>query len=109
MDANFPSLGSCCICGGTEKVRTILNLHKKSPTPGRGWGCVGCGLAPDGAMAVVCDDCFERYGQGMPKALKFACVGYPGEDGRIPIGELQGEHEHNLAFHPELENAGFAE
>jgi hypothetical protein len=121
MDANpkddsaefeSPILGSCCVCGRCSpevNVWTILSLHKKSPTPGRGWGCVQCGLAADGATAVVCDVCFDRLGQSVVGALRFACKGYPGSDGRVPIEELQGEHEHDLVFHPELENAGFTE
>lgn len=41
----------------------LLSLQKKSPTPGRGWGCVVCGLPADGAMAAVCNACFELHGK----------------------------------------------
>lgn len=58
-DSENPSLGPCCVCGGTEKVRTILALHKKCPTGRGGWGCLVCGLPSDGAVAVVCDACCE--------------------------------------------------
>lgn len=106
MDAN-PELGTCCVCERTERVRTILQLHKISPTPGKGWGCFQCGIPMDGAIAVVCDRCFDAHGQKIGDALKFACKGYPAIDGRVPIGELQGEHEHLLSLHPELEDVGF--
>lgn len=87
-------LGPCCVCETTINVRNILMLSQKSPMPGKGWGCFQCGLPSDGASAVVCDDCLE-------KPLKFACRGYPGVDGRIPIEELTEKIEHDYAKHPE--------
>lgn len=90
-------LGTCCACGCRApewNVRNVIMLHRKSPTPGRGWGCAVCGLASDGAVAVVCDACLEET-----KPVVFACTGYPGEDGRTPIGELTGVHEHKMAAH----------
>jgi hypothetical protein len=88
------NLGTCCACGGTEAVRNIYTLQKKSPTPGKGWGCFQCDQPQDGAVAVVCDACHDS---GAP--LKFACKGYPGKDGRVPIAELQGIHEHDMSKH----------
>lgn len=93
-DAEEHKLGPCCVCETLIGVRNILMLGQKSPTPGHGWGCVQCGLPADGASAVVCDMCLE-------KPLKFACSGYPGIDGRIPIEELSGEMEHDYPKHPE--------
>lgn len=94
-------LGPCCICEGTKKVRNILHLHHKAPIAGRGWGCVVCHIPPDGAVAVICDHCLALY-HAHKAELKFACKGYPAIDGRVPIGDLQGEHEHDPKFHPEL-------
>jgi hypothetical protein len=89
-------LGPCCACGGTGlHVRNVLRLHPKAPTPGRGWGCLQCGLPADGAIAVVCDDCLEAKAK-----LQAACRGYPGVDGRVPIAALTGEQRHYLAKHP---------
>lgn len=88
------NLGPCCVCETTKGVRNIINLDQKSPTPGRGWGCFACGLPADGANAVVCDACLE-------KPLRFACSGYPAEDGRVPIEQLAGRHEHDYMKHPE--------
>jgi hypothetical protein len=85
-------LGPCCVCETTTDVHNVLMLRAKAPIAGHGWGCVVCDLPSDGAVAVVCDACV-----GQP--LKFACRGYPASDGRIPIGELTGTHEHDLARH----------
>jgi hypothetical protein len=91
-------LGPCCICRGTRKVRNVLQLHQKAPIAGRGWGCVVCHLPADGAVAVLCDKCFEDF-RAKRTSLKEACRGYPAEDGRIPIGELTGSHEHDMSYH----------
>lgn len=107
MSGSTPSLGPCCICGGTRRVRNVIELDKKSPTAGRGWGCLVCGLPLDGAVAVVCDYCFEEHTKkstvphSLVFALKFACKGYPATDGRVSFKELVGSHEHNLQFHTE--------
>ena len=48
--APFDNLGSCCVCGVEgSRVRNIMMLHKRSLEPGKGWGCVQCGLPMDGA------------------------------------------------------------
>lgn len=92
------SLGRCCICETTEGVRNLIMLNRKCPIPGHGWGCVVCNLPPDGAMAVLCDTCLDIYEKD-ESALKFACKGYPAKDGRVPISELQGNHEHDHSKH----------
>lgn len=94
-------LGPCCICGNEKDVVVIVPLNKKSPIPGRGWGCFQCNQAPDGAVAVVCRTCEKKLASGEAE-LKYACRGYPGVDGRVPISELKGIHEHNIRLHPEL-------
>lgn len=95
--------GPCCICESTGDVRNVLMLHQKSPTPGRGWGCVVCDLSSDGAIAVVCDACVascEGTGLTVGSMLRFACRGYPGMDGRVPIAALTGLHDHDASRHP---------
>jgi len=94
------SLGPCCLCETTTAVHRIILLDVKCQVPGHGWGCFVRGLPPDGASAVLCDHCVERWQQGT--ALRFACRGYPGQDGRVPIIELTEPHEHDLKGHPEL-------
>jgi hypothetical protein len=70
---------------------------------------LACGLPADGAQAVVCDGCLGPLDPrtAMPVTdvtprLLDACRGYPAADGRLPIGELVGEHDHDPAGHPEL-------
>jgi len=90
------NLGSCCACGGFEKVRNIIMLSKRGPVKGRGWGCLQCGLPQDGAIAVMCDACHESRSE-----VKFACSGYPGEGVRVPIDMLDpAPFEHDMALHP---------
>lgn len=91
-------LGPCCICEKEENVRNVIMLNKKCSIPGHGWGCVKCNLASDGAVAVLCDTCLEIFRLD-PLTLKLACTGYPAVDGRTPVEELKGNHEHNMEFH----------
>lgn len=99
MRTTKPSdLGPCCICEGTRGVRNVIMLHQKAPLAGRGWGCVVCGLPAGGAVAVLCDECLEKF-QAKRAALKFACRGYPGQDGRVPFASLTGQHEHDHRIH----------
>jgi len=91
------NLGPCCACQKENStVRNIICLDRKAPIPGKGWGCFVCGLPSDGAVAVLCDHCFEARAE-----IRFVCHGYPYE-GRMPIQDLPFEpFEHDLAYHPE--------
>jgi hypothetical protein len=63
------------------------------------WGCFSCRLPNDGALAVLCDACLERW-KDDESILKTACRGYPATDGRIAIAELPpGDFRHNDAAH----------
>ena len=94
----LPDFGPCCHCGRTDGVRNIVMLSRRGPTPGRGWGCVVCGLPCDGAIAVMCDDCIDVEPM-------FVCSGYPVTGGRVPIDELSPERfDHDPAKHPESYN-----
>lgn len=57
--AEKPNFGPCCCCGTMENVRTVVLLPFKCREPGTGWGCLICALEPDGAFAVLCDDCWD--------------------------------------------------
>ena len=107
-DGQVTPLGPCCICetevvmehnGPDAPLPAIVYLRKKAPIAGRGWGCLRCGLPKDGAIAVLCGPCADEYYAGRAE-LRFACRGYPC-DGRVPIGDLSGSHEHDLQYHPE--------
>ncbi len=103
------NLGACCICElENESVRNILMLDKKAVVAGHGWGCFVCSLASDGAVAVVCDDCFDKMNSG-EVGLKFASRGYPSIDGRVPIEELTDDFGHDMSKHPSETLAEFDE
>ena len=90
-------LGPCCACGAEGRtVRNIIMLQYKAPEAGTGWGCATCGLAPDGALAVICDACFQAEAE-----IQFAILGYATNKERIPIDLLKGDHAHDLKYHPE--------
>ena len=94
FDDDHPRLGPCCICDSVDNVTAIVMLDVKGEVPGHGWGCVVCGLASDGASAVLCAHCVDDWQAGR-KPLRFACRGYPATDGRVAIGELTVPHEHD--------------
>jgi len=96
------NLGPCCICRQSgPSVRNIIALDRRGPTPGKGWGCLVCGLPMDGATAVLCDACLDRYRAGLVEILD-ACTGYPADDGRTPVADLPaGEFHHDMRAHPE--------
>jgi len=86
------TLGPCCNCGSQEHVHNIVMLPRLAPVPGKGWGCAVCGLAMDGAVAVLCDRCVGDE----PSAV---CVGYPSAGQRMPIAELpETVFDHNHAI-----------
>lgn len=91
-------LGRCCGCGRHDEVQTIGFLNRKCPLPGKGWGCLQCGLPRDGAQFVLCDGCASRAeAEGLMSVLKMACRGNPATDGRLPYRELIGSHEHDMS------------
>ena len=94
------NLGKCCYCEQTgESVRNVITLDKKLPVKSTGgWGCFVCGLPPEGAVAVVCDDCLDKFVENQI-ALKYACVGDPGENQRIAVEELTETFEHDPSKH----------
>lgn len=90
-------LGPCCACGRDwpeVPVLTVRLLNKKAPVRGRGWGCMHCGLPPDGALVVLCDPCIAVGAEP-----RWACAGDPVTDGRVPITDLTEPHEHDPSSH----------
>jgi hypothetical protein len=99
-DDDMPDLGPCCCCGKAgrpgNRVRNLVMLGRRAPVPGTGWGCLQCGLPPDGAVYVACDACIRAEAE--PVA---ACAGFPKEAARVPIGSLPpGTFEHDMSKHP---------
>ena len=104
--ADAVDLGTCCICRTATGVRNVFLLAYKADIPGHGWGCLICGLAPDGTVAVLCDDCTVLY-RGRKAQLEYVCRGYPPTEGLLPFAQISPErHEHDLAKHsqPDCEN-----
>ncbi len=92
-------VGPCCMCETEAGVRNLVMLDRRCVIAGHGWGCFVCGLPSDGATAVLCDGCLERY-RADASLLRFACAGYPATDGRVPIEQLPpGEFRHGDAIH----------
>ncbi len=79
----------CCACGVVGSHRNILQLGVHAPLPGRGWGCVVCGLPNDGAVAVVCDACVEQQ-----RTPTHACASYPAAPERVLIESLTEPFDH---------------
>ena len=98
LDRPWGSLGPCCGCErDTGGQYNIVMLFFRNKVPGHGWGCFVCNLPPDGASAVLCDDCTERMERG-EDVIRFACRGYPGSDGRAPVGKFTEPFDHDMTF-----------
>lgn len=105
VDDETLDFGPCCACEKTgPDVRNTLMLHRLCPTPGKGWGCVQCGLPMNYASAVLCDTCVDGPSDDAPMAeIKFVCTGYPASDGRTPIEQTpEVKVKHNPLYHPEM-------
>lgn len=88
-------LGACCACRKAgPTVRNIVCLPLRSPTPGKGWGCVVCHLLSNGAIAVLCDACMESGA-----TIRDVCHGYPKENLRTARTSLKEPFDHDMRFH----------
>lgn len=93
--------GACCHClRDCLEVSGLVNLvflKRRAPIAGTGWGCCKCGIPEDGAMAILCNECFEAG-----KAVLYACEGRVTENKRVPIESLpEIVFDHNVHHHPE--------
>lgn len=87
------------MCPAQDGVRNLIMLDRRCAIPGHGWGCLVCGLPMDGAYAVLCDPCLERYREN-DALLTTVCAGYPGSEGRVLVDALPpGVFEHDQAKH----------
>jgi len=88
-------LGPCCACGRhDDTVRNIALLDRRAPVPGTGWGCLSCGLPPNGALALLCDECLSQN-----RPLIFAVRGFLADRQRILLSELRDPYLHDEAKH----------
>jgi hypothetical protein len=89
--------GTCCACEKTgPDVRNFIDINKLAPIAGSGWGCFRCGLNADGAVAVLCDECFKN---NVPP--KFVCYDSPVTKQRMRVTLLHGVFRHDPTYHPE--------
>jgi len=96
-------LGPCCACQRAASTKVVM-LEILSPTPGHGWGCIDCGLPPNGAIAVVCDDCFRDQ-----RRLLYVCTGFPGTEGRTHWSAMKQEaflHDQSKHAPEDFEDGG---
>lgn len=79
--------GPCCACGKHDgTVQQVVSLNRLAPIAGTGWECTGCGLPPNGAMAVVCTECLAKR-----EPLKNVIYGPLGSHDRFLVGDLSEE------------------
>jgi hypothetical protein len=92
-----PDFGPCCCChNARRRARNVIMLPRRAPEPGKGWGCVQCGLEADGAVYVACDECLESE-----RAPTEVCSGWVTSLARVPIRDLSPEpFEHDMSRHP---------
>ncbi len=100
---NYFNVGPCCKCGKEGPgVRQIIALDFEAPQANTGWGCLGCGLPNNGAVAVVCDSCLDSCLKNADE-IKFVLDGWPAEKKRLPIDQFKKvPFEHDVKKHPEL-------
>lgn len=99
-------LGTCCACGreptGENPVRTIVVLDYKMPQGfGSGWGCFQCGLAAEGASAMICDDCAALIASDKAE-VRWIATGVTNKRGRLAVDAFPHlPHVHDMTRHPE--------
>jgi hypothetical protein len=79
--------GRCCACRRDVPLRNVMCMAFRGPASaaGKGWGCLVCGLAEDGAFAVICDRCLEAEAP-----ILDVCAGDPADPGRTEAAALRG-------------------
>lgn len=97
--------GTCCVCEVELHECVFISLDYKVEVESEvGWGCVQCGLAQGGAVAVICLDCLDKYEDDLEDKLKYLMNS---KKGRIPVPPVENRvtHEHDFSLHPEHEGA----
>lgn len=102
-EASDIPFGPCCVCGQPGELPNLMMLELRGGEPGKGWGCLLCGLPPDGATAAICRRCIpDDWQPGAPRPggeVRYACVGYVTDPRRVPIVELVEPWRHDMALH----------
>lgn len=91
---------TCCACGKQTTDRNILLANKKAPIPNTGWGCHICGLPADGAIATLCNDCFEKILKDKNiSIIKYVYKGFPENGELFSIEKLTEDFIHDETKH----------
>ncbi len=111
-DREPAALGRCCRCQQAD-ANVLHMLEIKSPErDGRGWGCMVCGLPPEGAIVVFCEPCAQHFEHDREAAAQWfetptICLGFPQDNRRQQVEKKQMEpHDHDLTKHPKRQGAG---
>lgn len=98
---NMTEFGTCCVCEGGLEDCGLVQLGYKVESES-GWGCLQCGLAMEGAMAIVCKGCYDKFGVQIEDQIKYVM---DGKTGRIPVPPVENRipHKHDLSLHPDCE------
>lgn len=98
----------CCACARQSKGPHYAYLLDRKrpvrtgePAPQsslQGWGCFNCGLPPDGAVAIVCDQCHRAH-----RPVRFAISSARHGHGRILVEALGPRHVHRVVHRRSLE------
>lgn len=75
--ATFEEYGTCCVCESEMETCGIIQLGYKVESES-GWGCFQCDLPMEGAIAIVCGDCVDKYGENVEDQIKYLMDGKNG-------------------------------
>jgi hypothetical protein len=88
----------CCGCRVDRKLTWLVHVSRLAPTPGTGWGCDGCGLPNNGAVALICDPCRAL---GNAVVIRDVCTAVANRSGRTPIELVERTaFDHRWERHP---------
>lgn len=89
----------CCACEKQDaSVCNVVCMPFKGPIGFAGWGCFVCDLEPNGAVAILCNDCINAGAEP-----RFIAGGKFASDGvLVPLeGFERKPFDHNWSKHPE--------
>lgn len=102
-------LGACCQCENRISSGTFLLLPYLTDVIGTGWGCSLCFMPANGAISILCNDCYYKLNMDAKKIrsliidpakqIKNYIVGNPHENIRKPTALLRVPYVHNYTQH----------
>lgn len=97
-------ISKCCGCNQIKVTNDVLMLDFKGPSPGKGWGCMVCNLPNDGAIAVLCEDCFKAV-ESHTMEIQTIVTGYIQDNQRQPLPpeDQRQPWQHDMEKHAAFE------